>query len=66
MMPVMALVGTLAVIWLGESTVKVEALRLPNWTTDAPVKLVPVRTTLVPVRPLAGEKPVITGGAKKN
>ena len=42
-------------------TVKLVALVTLNLTNVAPVKLVPVITTLVPTGPLAGEKLVIVG-----
>ena len=44
--------GETAVIWVALSTVKLLASALPNCTAVAPVKLRPVRTTLVP--PLVG------------
>ncbi len=37
-----------AVIWVAELTVKLAAGVAPNLTAVAPVKLVPVMTTLVP------------------
>ena len=37
-----------AVIWVAELTVKLVAAVAPNFTAVAPVKLVPVMTTLVP------------------
>jgi hypothetical protein len=63
MAPVLAPLGTVVVICVGESTVKVVAAVPLNFTAVAPVKLVPVMTTLVlPATPLPGEKPVIVGG----
>ena len=47
-LPVLAPVGTVAVICVSESTVKVMAFTPPNDTLVAPVKLVPVITTAVP------------------
>jgi len=58
--PVAAPAGTAAVIWAAEFTVKAALVPL-NWTDVAPVKLVPVMTTLVPTGPLVGEKPEIVG-----
>jgi hypothetical protein len=52
--------GTVAVICVAELTVKV-AVAAPSLTELAPVKFVPVRVTLVPVGPLAGEKPDSVG-----
>lgn len=58
--PLVAPAGTVAVIWMSESTVKV--VEVPLKLTDvAPVKLAPVIVTLVPGPPLVGVKPVITG-----
>ena len=44
---------------------KLEALVLPNFTVEAPVKFVPVIVTDVPpaVEPLDGEIPVTVGAA---
>ena len=44
--------GTLAVILVAESTVKLVAFLVPNLTAVAPSRLVPVMTTLLP--PTAG------------
>jgi hypothetical protein len=60
--PVVAPVGTVAVIWVAESTENVVALVPLNVTAVAPVKFVPVITTLAPTAPLAGEKFEIVGG----
>jgi len=60
-----ALVGTVALIVLLSTTVKPSALALPNATLDAAIKFVPLMTILVFGRPLAGEKLVIAGAAKK-
>ena len=49
--------GEVAVIWVAELTVKPVAAVAPNFTAVAPVKLVPVMSTLVPpaVGPDVGE-----------
>ena len=60
-LPVFAPVGTVLVIWVSESTVKLVALTPPKLTLLAPVKLSPVITTLVPTGPLVGEKLEIVG-----
>ncbi len=52
--PLLAPAGTVAVIWVAESTVKVVALVALNFTTVAPERLVPVIVTDVPTGPLAG------------
>ena len=59
--PVLAPAGTVAVICVSESTVKLDE-RVP-WkaTAVAPVKPVPVMTTEVPTVPLAGVNKVIVG-----
>src|SRR6266850_1969247 len=59
--PVVALVGTVARMDVAELTVKV-ALTPLKATPVVPVKLVPLMVTLVPTGPLAGVKPVIVGG----
>src|SRR2546428_9847301 len=59
--PLVAPVGTVAVICEPESTVK-ELIVPLNFTFDAPVKLVPLITTLAPTAALAGVKLVIPGG----
>ena len=59
--PVVAPLGTLAVIDVAAVTVKV-ALTLLNRTAVAPLKLVPLIVTLVPTGPLVGVKLVIVGG----
>ena len=55
--------GEVAVIWVALLTVNV-AVVAPNFTPVAPVKLVPVRVTLVPpaVVPLVGATAVTVGG----
>src|SRR6266566_5511418 len=60
--PVVALVGTMAVICVFESTVKT-ALAPLNLTAEVPLKSVPVMTTFVSASPLAGVKLVMVGGA---
>lgn len=59
--------GATAVICVALSTVKLVAAVLPKLTALAPVKLVPVTTTLVPpaVVPLFGVTAVIVGAAGK-
>lgn len=59
--PVCAPVGTVAVIWVSEFTVKVVALTPPNVTLVAPVRLLPVIVTTVPTLPLVGENFETTG-----
>ncbi len=56
--PEVALLGTVAVICVSESKVKLAALPL-NLTDLAPVKLAPVIATVVPTGPLVGENEVI-------
>jgi hypothetical protein len=58
--PVVAPPGTVAVIWVFESTVKVASVLL-NITADAPRKPVPVTCTEVPTGPLVGSNEVIVG-----
>jgi hypothetical protein len=59
--PVSAPAGTVAVIWVSESTVKLVTFTLPKCTSITPMKLSPVITTLVLTGPLVGEKLVICG-----
>jgi hypothetical protein len=61
--PVMAPDGTSAVIRVAESTVKLVALVVLNFTSVAPVKFVPVITTDVPTGPEIGTNEVIVGAA---
>ena len=63
-LPVVAAVGTLAVIWVAESIRKV-APAPSKLTAVAPRKLLPVRRTLVPAVPLAGESAAILGNGLK-
>jgi hypothetical protein len=58
--PVVAPLGTVAVIWVAEFTVNVAARPL-NLTAEAPVRFVPMIETLVPTLPLVGENDVIVG-----
>jgi len=59
--PEVAVLGTVTVIEVAEVTAKVAATPLKA-TAVAPVKLVPVRVTLVPTGPLVGAKLVMVGG----
>jgi len=59
--PVVAPVGTVAVICVAELTVKLAFVPL-NFTAVAPVNAVPVIVTLAPTSPLVGEKLVMVGG----
>jgi hypothetical protein len=60
MLPVLAPVGTVAVIEVGELTVKVAAVPL-NVTELTPAKFVPVIVTCVPTGPVFGLKLTISG-----
>jgi hypothetical protein len=60
--PLVAPGGTVAVIWLSESTVKLVAPVPLKSTAVAPVKPLPVMVTEVPTGPLEGLKPLIEGG----
>jgi hypothetical protein len=64
-LPVFACAGTVAVISVYESTLKVVALTPPKVTLVAPFRLSPVMVTLVPTGPLVGEKLEIEGGTRK-
>jgi len=57
-LPLVAVPGTVAVIWVALSTVKVAETAL-NFTALAPAKLLPVNTTKLPGAPLAGLKEVM-------
>jgi hypothetical protein len=59
--PVVAVVGTVAVIWVAEFTVNVVAVTLLNVTAVAPVRFVPVIVTDVPTDPHVGVNDVIVG-----
>ena len=60
--PVVAPVGTVAVMDVAETTVNFVATVPWNLTVVAPVKLVPVIVTVVPMGPDAGVNDVIVGG----
>jgi hypothetical protein len=60
-LPVVAPVGTVAVIWVAESTWKVVAFVVLKVTVVAPVKPVPVIFTDVPIGPNVGVNDVIAG-----
>ena len=57
--------GAVAVIWVELLTMKPVAGVAPKTTAVAPLRLVPVMTTVAPpaVEPLVGEMPVTVGGA---
>src|SRR5665213_2786076 len=59
--------AVVAVICVAEFTVKLAAAVAPNFTAVAPVKLVPVMTTLVPpvAGPEVGARPVMVGAGMK-
>ncbi len=59
--PVVAPVGTVAVIWVEETTLNAVAETPLNVTLVAPVKFVPVMVTDVPTGPLVGENEEIVG-----
>jgi hypothetical protein len=59
--PELAPAGTVALIWVFESTVNVAAFVVPNLTMVAPVKPVPLIVTEVPTGPEFGENPVMEG-----
>src|SRR5438093_13376067 len=59
--PMVAPLGTVAVIWVLELAVKLAAAPL-KLTTVAPVRLVPVMVTEVPTGPLLGVNELIVGG----
>jgi hypothetical protein len=60
--PLVAPAGTVAVIWLSESTVKLVAAVPLKSTAVALLKPLPEIVTLLPTGPLLGVKPLITGG----
>jgi hypothetical protein len=62
MVPVLAPLGTVAVICVADTRVNSAFLLLANLTAVAPVKFVPVIVTTVPMGPLVGAKPLIVGG----
>jgi hypothetical protein len=55
-LPVLAVLGTVAVIWVEESTVKLVTLKRLKATRVTPVKLCPVITTRGPHRPARGRE----------
>jgi hypothetical protein len=55
-------VPTTAVILVGDTMVKELAATPPNFTEVVPVKLVPVRVTVVPDVPEVGLNELIVGG----
>ena len=57
--------GEVAVIWVAEFIVKLEALAVPNFTAVASVNPVPLIVTVVPpaVGPLVGDIDVTVGAA---
>jgi hypothetical protein len=59
--PVVAPLGTVAVIWVDEPPEKVVADVPPNVTAVAPVRFVPVIVTIVPIGPEVGVNEVIVG-----
>ena len=59
--PVVAPVGTTAVILIAEFTVKLAGIPL-KVTAIAPVNVVPLMVTLLPITPPVGVKLVIVGG----
>jgi hypothetical protein len=59
--PVVAPLGTVAVICVEELTVKLVEVVPLNVTAVAPVKFAPVMVTLVPILPLVGEKLLMVG-----
>ena len=64
-LPVLAPLGTVAVTWVAEFTVKVIAFTPPNVTLFVCVSPVPLMTTCVPTGPLAGLKLEMTGTTLK-
>ena len=54
--PFMAPAGTMAVIWVSESTVKLAFSPHEKTTSVAPARLSPVMVTAAPTGPLVGEK----------
>jgi hypothetical protein len=59
--PLVAVAGTVAVIWLDESTVKLDAATQLNFAALTSVKPEPEIVTLEPTGPLGGEKEVSLG-----
>jgi len=65
MAPFIAPAGTVAVILVSESTVKVAFFSQAKTTSVAPVKDSPLITTVVPAAPVVGEKLEICGVTRK-
>ena len=59
--PLVAVEGTMAVIWVFESTVNEVASVALNFTEVAPPRFVPVRTTDAPGAAVAGAKEAMAG-----
>ena len=55
--------GAVTVIWVSDTTVKLDAAVAPNDTPVAPVNPLPVIVTTVPAAPEVGLKPVMVGAA---
>src|SRR5437016_2976292 len=64
--PVVAVAGTVAVIWVSESTLKTEEPTPLNFTLVAPVKLRPVIVIAVPAVALVGAKLSTLGDTLKS
>jgi hypothetical protein len=60
-LPVVAPVGTVVLIWVSETALKVAVLLLKNLTEVVPAKLVPLMVIGSPMAPLAGESEMIAG-----
>ena len=61
--PLDAPAGTTTVSWVFETPLKLVLAAPLKRTAVVPVKLVPVRVTVVPTTPLVGEKELIAGAA---
>jgi hypothetical protein len=64
-LPVFAAVGTVAITFLPELTLKAEAFTPPNVTFVVPMNPDPVIVTFVPIGPVVGVKLVIAGRTLK-
>src|SRR5262245_29762750 len=62
--PLVALAGTVVVIWVLVTTCNAAAIPL-NRAAGAPVKLAPAIVTLAPTAPLVGVNPVMRGATVK-
>src|SRR5205085_5750372 len=60
-LPVVASAGTMAVIEVADTTVKLVAAVPLNLTAVAPVKFVPVIVTVAPILPLSGVNELMVG-----